>query len=164
MDGSQRRPQTLSRCGGTHSGICPSFSDSLLSGISFTWNTCLHALQGTSEAVWPGGRSPRWRRAGPISLCDRRKQVPSSSPAGILNPNHRTRASASHSTPPPKLLRCLQGKRGGGQPRPPPHGQSGGLEPVIVSDPEWPAFFPHEHPGIILPQQNTKTPATTELG
>lgn len=113
MDGSQRRPQTLSQCGGTHSGICPSFSDSLLSGISFTWNTCLHALQGTSEAVWPGGRSPRWRRAGPISLCDRRKQVPPSSPAGILNPNHRTRASASHSTPPPKLLRCLQGKRGG---------------------------------------------------
>ena len=95
------------------------------------------------------------------SHCDRRKQVPSSSPAGILNPNHRTRASASHSTPHPKLLRCLQGKGGGGQPRPPPHGQSGGLEPVIVSDPEWPAFFPHEHPGIILPQQNTKTPATT---
>lgn len=59
----------------------PSFSDSLLSGISFTWNTCLHALQGTSEAVWPGGRSPRWRRAGPISLCDQRKQVPPSSPA-----------------------------------------------------------------------------------
>ena len=47
------------------------------------------------------------------SHCDRRKQVPSSSPAGILNPNHRTRASASHSTPPPKLLRCLQGKGGG---------------------------------------------------
>lgn len=31
---------------------------------------------------------------------------------GILNPNHRTRASASHSTPPPTLLRCLQGKGG----------------------------------------------------
>lgn len=155
------RDHRCSPGGGTHSGVWSSFSDSLLSGISFTQNTCLRALQGTSEVVWPGGRSPGWRRAGPISLCDQRKQVPPSGPAGILNPNHRTRASASRSAPSPGLLQCL--REGGWSTRLPPQGQGSGLEPVIVSDPEWPAFFPHEHPGIILPQQNTKTPATTEL-
>lgn len=142
----------------------PSFSDSLLSGISFTWNTCLHALQGTSEAVWPGGRSPRWRRASSISLCDRRKQVPPSSPARHPESQPQNESISITLHPSSKAPPTPTREGGGGQPRPPPHGQSGGLEPVIVSDPEWPAFFPHEHPGIILPQQNTKTPATTELG
>lgn len=100
-----REDHRCSSGGGTHSGVWSSFSDSLLSGISFTQNTCLRALQGTSEVVWPGGRSPGWRRAGPILLCDQRKQVPPSGPAGILNPNHRMRASAS----PPGLLQCLRG-------------------------------------------------------
>ena len=87
----------------------PSFSDSLLSGISFTQNPCFRALQGTSEAVWPGGRSPGWRRAGPISLCDQRKQVPPSGPARHPESQPQNRASALHSAPPPRLLQCLQG-------------------------------------------------------
>ena len=96
------------------------------------------------------------------SVTKESRSLPPAQP-GILNLNHRT--EHQHCTPP--RLQCSSNayKEGRSIPTATPRSeQSGGLEPVIVSDPEWLAFFPHEHPGIILPQQNTKTPATTELG